>query len=135
LFEAIPGRSFTQNQLFDSLSPLLMGKHKSLQSLQKGVIPSINPVMSENILLVFGETPDVHGALHHNTNLIEMTYKDATVYDNLFFHCSLTVQHVWRNIIAHHQELLNCNFNFWFYSCLSLPAAVMPEWELNHDSS
>jgi hypothetical protein len=34
------------------------------------------------------------------------------------------------DIIAHHQELLNCNYSFWFYTRLSLPAAVMAEWEL-----
>jgi len=37
----------------------------------------------------------------------------------------LTAQHVSSDIIAHHQELLNCNYSFWFYSRLSLPAAVM----------
>jgi len=41
----------------------------------------------------------------------------------------LTAQHVSRDIIAHHQELLNCNYSFWFYSRLSLPAAVMAEWD------
>ena len=51
--------------------------------------------------------------------------QDATVWDNLLFHCSLTAQHVSSDIIAHHQELLNCNYSFWVYSRLSLPAAVM----------
>jgi len=37
----------------------------------------------------------------------------------------LTSQHVSNDIIARHQELLNCNYGFWFYSRLSLPAAVM----------
>jgi hypothetical protein len=37
----------------------------------------------------------------------------------------LTAQHVSSNIIAHHQELLNCNYTFWFYSRLPLLAAVM----------
>jgi len=45
----------------------------------------------------------------------------------------LISQHVSSNIIAHHQEL-NCNYSFWFYSRLSLPAAVMAEWELSHES-
>jgi hypothetical protein len=35
----------------------------------------------------------------------------------------MTAQHVSSDIIAHHQELLNGNYSFWFY-CLSLPAAV-----------
>jgi len=69
--------------------------------------------------------------------------QDATVLDNLLFHCSLTAQHVSSDIIAHHQELLNCNYSFWFYSCLSLPAAVMAQprqrpatqFHLIHDSS
>jgi len=42
----------------------------------------------------------------------------------------LTAQHVSSDIIAHHQELLNCNYSFWFYTRLSLPAAAMAEWEL-----
>jgi hypothetical protein len=37
----------------------------------------------------------------------------------------LTAQHVSSDIIAHHQELLNCNYSFWFYSRLSLLAAVV----------
>jgi len=37
----------------------------------------------------------------------------------------LTAQHVSSDIITHHQELLNCNYSFWFYSRLSLPAAVI----------
>jgi glucan phosphoethanolaminetransferase (alkaline phosphatase superfamily) len=36
------------------------------------------------------------------------------------------------DIIAHNQELLNCNYNLWFYICLSLPAAVMSDWELRY---
>jgi len=56
--------------------------------------------------------------------------QDATVSDSLLFPCSLTAQHVSSDIIAHHQELLNCNYSFWFYTRLSLPAAIMAEWEL-----
>jgi len=37
----------------------------------------------------------------------------------------LTAQHVSSDIIAHHQQLLNCNYSFWFYTRLSLLAAVM----------
>jgi hypothetical protein len=37
----------------------------------------------------------------------------------------LTAQHVSSDIIAHHQELLNCTYSFWFYTRLSLPAAVI----------
>jgi hypothetical protein len=71
---------------------------------------------------------------HHNTNLIEMTNNMQLCLDNLLFYCSLTAEHVSSYIIAHYQELLNCNYRFWFYTCLSLPAAVMVEWELSHDS-
>jgi hypothetical protein len=42
----------------------------------------------------------------------------------------LIAQHVSSDIIVYHRELLNYNFIFWFYSRLSLPAAVMAEWEL-----
>jgi len=37
----------------------------------------------------------------------------------------LIAQHVSSVIIAHYQELLHCNYSFWFYSHLSLPAVVM----------
>jgi len=37
----------------------------------------------------------------------------------------LTAEHVLSDIIPHHQELLNCNYSFWFYARLSLPAVVM----------
>jgi hypothetical protein len=49
----------------------------------------------------------------------------TAVSDNLLFHCSLAAQHVSSDIISHYQELLNCNYSFWFYSRLSLPAFVM----------
>ena len=39
-------------------------------------------------------------------------------------YCSLTALHVSSDIIAHHQEHLNCNYNFWFYSRVSLSAAA-----------
>jgi len=32
------------------------------------------------------------------------------VYDNLLFHYSLAALHVSSDIIAHHQEHLNCNY-------------------------
>jgi hypothetical protein len=40
----------------------------------------------------------------------------------------MTAKDVSSDIIAHHQELSNSNYSFWFYSHLSLPAAV------SHDS-
>jgi len=33
--------------------------------------------------------------------------------------------HVSSDIIAHHQEHLNCSYSLWFYSRVSLLAAVM----------
>jgi len=33
----------------------------------------------------------------------------------------LTARHVSSDIIAHHQELLNCNYSFWFYVCRCRP--------------
>ena len=38
---------------------------------------------------------------------------------------SLTAQHVSSEIFAHNQEHLNCNYNFWFFSRVSLSAAAM----------
>jgi len=35
----------------------------------------------------------------------------------------LTAKHVSSDIIAHHQELLNCNYSSWFYLRLSLTVA------------
>jgi hypothetical protein len=46
----------------------------------------------------------------------------------------LTAQNVLSDIIAHHQEFLNSNYNFWFYSRLPLPVSVMVEPWLSHDS-
>jgi hypothetical protein len=40
-------------------------------------------------------------------------------------YCSSTALHVSRDIFAHHQELLNCIYSFWYYSRTSLPADVM----------
>jgi len=44
---------------------------------------------------------------------------------NLLFYCSLAAQHVSSDIIAHHQEHLNCSYSFWFYSRVTLSSAVM----------
>jgi hypothetical protein len=62
--------------------------------------------------------------MHHNINLVEMTNKMQLV-GQFIIPLFLTAQHVSSDIIAHHQELLKCNYGFWFYSRLSLPAAVM----------
>ena len=40
-------------------------------------------------------------------------------------YCSLTALHVSSDIFAHHQEHLNCNYSFWFYSRASLSAVAM----------
>jgi hypothetical protein len=40
-------------------------------------------------------------------------------------YCILTSLHVSSDIFAHHQEHLNCNYSFWFYSRASLSAAAM----------
>jgi len=39
-------------------------------------------------------------------------------------YCSLTALHVSSDIFAHHQEHLNRNYSFWFYSRVSLSAAA-----------
>jgi len=36
----------------------------------------------------------------------------------------LSAQHVSNDIIAHHQELLNCNYSFWFYTRCQRPATT-----------
>jgi hypothetical protein len=41
-------------------------------------------------------------------------------------YCSLTALRVSSDIIAHHQEHLNCSYCFWFYSRV-LSAAVMAD--------
>ena len=73
---------------------------------------------------------DVHGSVHLNTNLIEMTNKMQLCRSIYYSIVPLIAQHVSSDIIVLHQELLNCNYSFWFYSRLSLPTDVMAEWEL-----
>jgi len=65
-----------------------------------------------------------------SANLIRMTNKMQLCRTILLFHCFLTAVRFSSDIIAHNQEHLNCNYSFWFYSRLLLPAAVMVEWEL-----
>ena len=43
--------------------------------------------------------------------------KDAIVR---IIYCSLAALHISSDIFAHHQEHLNCNYSFWFYSRASL---------------
>jgi len=40
-------------------------------------------------------------------------------------YCSFTALYVSSDILSHNQEHLNCNYNLWFYSRVSLSAAVM----------
>ena len=42
---------------------------------------------------------------------------------SLLFPCFLVALHVSSDVIAHHQEHLNCSYSFWFYSRVSLSAA------------
>jgi hypothetical protein len=39
-------------------------------------------------------------------------------------YCTLTALYVSSDILAHHQDHLNCNYNFWFYSHVLLSAAA-----------
>jgi len=57
--------------------------------------------------------------MYHNTIFTKMTNK---VQQCRIIYCSLTALHVSGNIIAHHQERLNCNYSFWFYSRVSSAA-------------
>jgi len=43
----------------------------------------------------------------------------------VIIYCSLIALHVSSDIFAYHQEHLNCNYTFWFYSRVSLSADVM----------
>jgi hypothetical protein len=43
----------------------------------------------------------------------------------LLFPCSLVALHVSSDVIAHHQEHLNCSYSFRVYSRVSFSAAVM----------
>jgi hypothetical protein len=38
-------------------------------------------------------------------------------------YCSSTALHVSSDIFTHNQEHLNCNYSFWFYSCVLLSSA------------
>jgi hypothetical protein len=82
------------------------------------------PMKNVNFLLTKTKEVTCRNSAHRSwntihTNLIEMTNKMQlcrTIYYSI--HCSLTARHVSRDIIVHHQELLNCNYSFWFYSHL-----------------
>jgi len=56
-----------------------------------------------------------------------MTKKMQLCRTSLLFPCFLVALHVSSDVIAHHQEHLNCSYSFWFYSRVSLWAAVMVE--------
>ena len=59
---------------------------------------------------------DIHGSVHHNTVFTKITNK-MQLYRIIY--CPLTALHVSSDIFAHHQEHLNCNYSFWFYSRVS----------------
>jgi hypothetical protein len=64
---------------------------------------------------------DIHGSVYNDTVFTKITYKMQLCR---IIHCSLTALHVSSDIFAHRQEHLNCNYSFWFYSRVSLLAAV-----------
>jgi hypothetical protein len=45
-------------------------------------------------------------------------------------YCSLNARHFSSDLIAHHQEHLNCIYSFWHYSRMSLPAGVMDDLDM-----
>jgi hypothetical protein len=49
---------------------------------------------------------------------------------NLLFPCSLAAVHVSSDVIPHHQEYLNCSYNFWFYLGVFLSATFVADKEL-----
>jgi len=66
---------------------------------------------------------DVHGSVHRNINLTEITNKMRPVAEFInptFLNCSTCFE----RHTAHHQELKNCNCNLWFYIRLWWPAAA-----------
>jgi hypothetical protein len=71
-------------------------------------------------LLIMFNTLLLRPSLHCNTPLHFTTLHPITLhYTSLHFttfHYSLATLHVSSNIIAHHQEHLNCNYSFWFHS-------------------
>jgi hypothetical protein len=64
---------------------------------------------------------DIHGSEHHDTIFIKMTNKMQMCR---IIYCSFAAIHVSSDFFAHHQEHLNCIYSFWYYSVMSLPAAV-----------
>ena len=53
--------------------------------------------------------------------------RHATEWNDLLFHYSLDALHVSSDIIAHHQEHLNCNCSFRFHSHVLMSTAVVAE--------
>ena len=49
-------------------------------------------------------------------------------------YCSVTALHVSSDTFAHHQELLNCIYSFWYYTLELLLAGFMGELELSSNS-
>jgi hypothetical protein len=78
-----------------------------------------SPVQTPDVSLL-----DIHGSVHHDTVCMKMANKMQL---RGIIYCSSTALHVSSDIIAHHQEHLNCIYSFWYYSHMSLPAAVMAE--------
>jgi len=64
--------------------------------------------------------------IHLITKMTNRMQLCVTIY------CSLTALHVSRDIFAHHPELLNCIYGFWYYSRMWLPAGVMDELERSY---
>ena len=73
-----------------------------------------------------------HDHLYIPSNFYKMTNKMQLCS---IIYCSLTALHVSSDIFARHQEHLNCNYSFWFYSRASLSAAVMAQFPLSHVGS
>jgi hypothetical protein len=69
------------------------------------------------------------GKINSEDSFYKMTNK---MQQRRIIYCSLVALHVSSNISAHHQEHLNCNYNFWFYSRVSLSAAACTAIPLPH---
>ena len=76
--------------------------------------------LQENCFTVKGNKARRSHQTEHSPFSYKMTNKMQLCRVSLLFPCLLVALHVSSDVIAHHQEHLNCSYSFWFYSRLSL---------------
>ena len=116
--------TFTSNISTYKLIHFHLNTHILIKSLEITSNDSNTDTISKNLTILCFST-DFKFTLFNKIRFNKFTKMTNKMQLCRIIYCSLAALHVSRDIFAHHQEHLNCIYNFWYYTRMSLLAGVM----------